>query len=1203
MSGDDRPSSIPLGPFDLEKRIGRGGMADVWLGYHRVQGTRAAIKVMARKMAGERRFRAGFAQEVTAVAGLDHPGVVAVFDRGEVGRRAAAASRGELAPGSPWLAMEYAPDGTLGRLARPMRWRHLQQALLQILDALAHAHARGVIHRDLKPENVLLRFERDGMRLLLTDFGIAHIIEPSPDASTPGVSSAGTPQYMAPEQLRAEWRNYGPWTDLYALGCLAFELAMGLPPYDGATPIDIADLHLSAPIPRLSSPRPLPSAFPGWVARLMAKEAADRFETAADAAWHLARMPHPLGDERGQTGPLAPISISRSPTTGSLAFADTGVAPLTPLAGPTLSVVVDTALHARPTRDLGPPMFTTAEISVPELPPAHAVDGPPPYVLPPVPDDWHAPDAERPRLASVGLGLFGLRSTPFVDREAEREGLWLALREVGRSGRPRLIVLEGQEGCGKSRLAQWFSRRAEEMGAAYVLRVQHSAMPTPFDGIAPALLHWFRGTGLGERPLRQRIAWRLRAIVPTMGVADLTNVASPMASLLLRESGRSTGLRFESPTERYSATAQWLCFAAHRRPLIIWLDDAQWGAESLEFAEFLLKLSSRAPIAVVATVRTDLLGERPMEAEVLERLRALSGVMSLPIGPLPADDHARFVRELLGLSAPLTEALLARTQGNPLFAQQVVADWVDRDLLKPGEDGALVMARGEPEIPGELHTLEHERLRRLAAAFIDPPAVLQALEAAAALGHAVDEREWRRVCDLLGCPPPDALVAELSDRGLVRLSSDGWSFAHGSLVDSLVERSRREGRWARLHHACAQIVARGRRDAGALERRARHLAEAGQADAALAALEDAARARLETGSYRRVIDLTARHLGLADELGVPQHDLRRARALVLGVDAQRFSGRLDDARRGVAMLTEFPQPEVKVEVDRLSGGLCFLGSRHAEAERHYRAAAVAYATLGDGVGQTRSLHGLGWALVSLGRTDEAYKVFDRARAVARECGSTVDEAWALHGMSGSRLLAGHLDGGAHAQDALPLFEAVGSQAGVASARMFIGEHRVANGDGLGGRPHIEAAIEIWERIGSNMVGIGYLSLGLLAVQEGDTEAAVPRLEAVLGKYRADLPHQFVALAAIGLSLCAARRGEADAWRRGGALALAGPLADRAAYPRIRRELSELAERLEAMGALADARAAWRIADRSWRPLNPAEADACAARAARLEGSG
>src|SRR5688572_26071033 len=166
----ERP--IHLGPFELIEPIARGGMAEVWRGVHARQKVPVAIKVITSSRARHPEFLAAFQNEVQAVARLHHPSIVMIFDHGAVPAESARASGERLTAGSPYLAMELASWGALDRVRLPLKWDDLLRILLSLLDALAHAHARGVIHRDLKPGNILLSAPNDiRPGLKLTDFG------------------------------------------------------------------------------------------------------------------------------------------------------------------------------------------------------------------------------------------------------------------------------------------------------------------------------------------------------------------------------------------------------------------------------------------------------------------------------------------------------------------------------------------------------------------------------------------------------------------------------------------------------------------------------------------------------------------------------------------------------------------------------------------------------------------------------------------------------------------------------------------------------------------------------------------------------------------------------------------------------------------------------------------------------------------------
>lgn len=283
----DLPPGVTLGPFEVQRRIGRGGMGEVFRGVHVTQRVPVAIKVMTAERARVERYRSSFRREVQAVARLDHPGVVTVFDHGEVDADAARASRGALSEGEPYLVMELAPQGTLAALRPPLPYAPVRPVLLELLGALAHAHARDVIHRDLKPANVLVTGEGEAPRVKLADFGLAHALDR--DGDDPG-GLAGTARYMAPEQFERRHRDLGPWTDLYALGCVAWELLTGRAPFAGQTLRALAAQHLEAPAPPLPAGCDAPPELDAWLQRLLAKRPRDRFAFAADAAQALAAI-------------------------------------------------------------------------------------------------------------------------------------------------------------------------------------------------------------------------------------------------------------------------------------------------------------------------------------------------------------------------------------------------------------------------------------------------------------------------------------------------------------------------------------------------------------------------------------------------------------------------------------------------------------------------------------------------------------------------------------------------------------------------------------------------------------------------------------------------------------------------------------------------------------------------------------------------
>ncbi|MEQ1502021.1 MAG: serine/threonine-protein kinase, partial [Myxococcota bacterium] len=273
-----RGGPIPIRTFLLDAVIGEGASGTVWRGRHAASGELVAVKVLRGGPAVTASVRSMFARELRAVAGLDHPNVVWLLDHGWVDDAAAIVDP-RLEVDAPFLALEYAPHGTLdGRCGR-MAWADVLRVSLSILDALAHAHARGLLHLDLKPTNVLLAGDVDHPTPKLADFGLAR-------APAPGrqLRATGTPAYMAPEQFGHDAGALGPWTDLYALGCVITALVAGSPPFGLRGAAQLRDAHLTLEPPPLAPVTPVPPGLFAVVERLLAKSIAVRFRSAAEVA-------------------------------------------------------------------------------------------------------------------------------------------------------------------------------------------------------------------------------------------------------------------------------------------------------------------------------------------------------------------------------------------------------------------------------------------------------------------------------------------------------------------------------------------------------------------------------------------------------------------------------------------------------------------------------------------------------------------------------------------------------------------------------------------------------------------------------------------------------------------------------------------------------------------------------------------------------
>jgi hypothetical protein len=267
---DDRPGLLgTLGPYEVREVLGQGGMGVVLKAFDPALHRLVAIKVLAPALAGSATARRRFTREAQAAAAICHDHVVAVHGVHE-------------ADGLPYLVMQYVPGESLQeRLDRagPLEVTEVVRIGLQAASGLAAAHAQGLIHRDVKPANILLE---DGLsRVKVTDFGLARMADDI--GLTQAGVVAGTPEYMAPEQARGEQVDHR--ADLFSLGSVLYACCTGRPPFRGSTPLAVLrQVSDEAPRPVRSLNPDVPAWLEAVILRLLAKDPADRFQSAAEAA-------------------------------------------------------------------------------------------------------------------------------------------------------------------------------------------------------------------------------------------------------------------------------------------------------------------------------------------------------------------------------------------------------------------------------------------------------------------------------------------------------------------------------------------------------------------------------------------------------------------------------------------------------------------------------------------------------------------------------------------------------------------------------------------------------------------------------------------------------------------------------------------------------------------------------------------------------
>ncbi|CAM5590029.1 protein kinase [Streptomyces tanashiensis] len=260
------------GRYRLTHRLGRGGMAEVFAAEDVRLGRTVAVKLLRADLAEDPVSKARFTREAQSVAGLNHHAIVAVYDSGEdlVGGRPV-----------PYIVMELVEGRTIRDLLLSAEAPGPEQALIivsGVLEALAYSHQHGIVHRDIKPANVIITHTG---AVKVMDFGIARALHGAQSTMTQTGMVMGTPQYLSPEQALGKAVDHR--SDLYATGCLLYELLALRPPFTGETPLSVVYQHVQdAPIPPSDVTGSVPPELDGLVMRSLAKDPDDRFQSAEE---------------------------------------------------------------------------------------------------------------------------------------------------------------------------------------------------------------------------------------------------------------------------------------------------------------------------------------------------------------------------------------------------------------------------------------------------------------------------------------------------------------------------------------------------------------------------------------------------------------------------------------------------------------------------------------------------------------------------------------------------------------------------------------------------------------------------------------------------------------------------------------------------------------------------------------------------------
>ena len=1079
---------------------------------------------------------------------LNHPNVTTIFDHGVLDEVSIGSDKSLL--GCPWLAMEEVTGGTIRRFAGKASWSHVQSILLDVLRALAHAHAKGMIHRDIKPGNILV--DQTTGQIKLTDFGLAQSLSAMQNLSPRAEFMTGTPSYMAPEQIRGHRRAQGPWSDIYSVGALGWTLLTGRPPYCGSLE-EVLLAHLKGNLRAFLPAVDAPPEVEGWLRRTMQTNPAHRFFSAADAAWALTKLPTRVGSSQ------------------------------TPRAQSDEAIWAEDTIQLHDTSRTQPVDVWTDATTSPGIiarPEAH-------QDRPPFPKSWRRDWVPRRHLHGAGLALFGLRTNALVGREHERDVLWQELHQCVSDKTSRLVVVEGPEGVGKSTLIRWMSERAYELGQAQTITFSEADNDSAIDRLGAALSRQLRLDGL----TRSEAVTTVNATLQQLDVDDeqaamaLVQLARPNA-----EAPADSGLivHFATLRERITLLAWYLSKLAARRPLIVIADDLDDDIAARETIQLLLDRR----VGSILCLTTVQFGESDDDngAAAVAELRQHKRAVSLSLEALTGSDRTALLRELLGLDPALASRMESETGGNPQFAVQLVGHWIAEGRLVPGEHGFKLRYDTNVRAPTTMMDLWTARLEALSTDASDES--MFALELAATFGDVVPQPSWKQALRVANLSLPTELVEDMARLRLIVEDSETKTirFAHPMFRAAILRRSERAGREKRWASLAADTLTQERRT---VRLRAELLAKAGRLNEALAPLASAIEVEIDTGTRGGAQALHALREQIIEKLSLDPRSHERFRSAVLeGRMMSSRSARMAHLQRHFDQLFSWAS-ELR-DMDAQAQLLRIFGYSHIDNGQTREGAklieqALAIASTHETASLPLVLYAKAGSDLRMGKHADAIATTQEMLRVSRDRGDAFREGQARYNLYEIYFQGGDLDSAeSNLQEARRAYGSIGARKGIAQVALADGELARAKGDYEQAiRAYTEAKMR-GENCENTVALDAQINLGLVCVEVGRTGEARHAFEDILRVQGANLLVYTRTVIRLGLVNC---------------------LIAESNWQKAKRELSELdtvllksriidrdyatmatlaARRAAAMDQHGLARRAWEIAEDQWSLLGNAE---------------
>lgn len=765
-----------VGGYLLEEKIASGGSGSLWRARGDAFEERRALKLLSPFRSEVERQK--FYREVFALSRLNHPNIARISDMGiwhHEGLR------------YPFVVMEFVEGETLTELANNrVSWRVWKGLLVDILQALSHAHAIGIVHRDIKPGNILVELDHRGERIAkLVDFGIARVLRSDAldhvnvthkQSISSGTRVSGTPRYMAPEQIENKLGAIGPWTDLYALGCMVWRLVSLSGPFEGDIYRMLA-AHLHSPLPEFSPVIGVPAQLEQWLRWLMEKNPYTRCSTARQALEILEVL-----------GPV--ISSNKTVLTKRVS---------SPLHEETEKRMMRVSVKEIEKMALLERWIKSRERGKDVRP-----------LLMNVPGHWDSDIVRVPKQLHQPLIhplIWRYSAKPLIGRRHERDVLWSELRQVQQNSEARRVQLCGVAGVGKRHLQQWFCRHVKELDCADVVMIDGEVSERQdgvirdalrqlafLQGVHPRALpsvlkHWLeQGLGLDERSCALELEELSRLFAPEEKSA--VPVPAP-SSARVQIGGR--------------LLSRILCQLARRGRLVLATRHLDHHPDLRRQLEVFFALAKQQQLEVLVVDIAPAV-PRVTSGYVSSSFEVMDTTTQLELAALPAMLQQRAIASLLALDPVSAQVLVERTSHDLALAKMHLHKWVHQgifanhetslDLILPSEFLQRVARTHE-----EFWTMLFSELRTAHP----EEGVWLAMEVSALMRQPVHHDIWRVCCERFSTDPRP-LLERLIAMGFVRMLEDAWCWRHDRARHVLIQQAIAHDRLHAHHRVIAQAL-------------------------------------------------------------------------------------------------------------------------------------------------------------------------------------------------------------------------------------------------------------------------------------------------------------------------------------------------------------------------------------------------------------